>query len=142
MLVVMYGQTHDIHSVRTTTTTQHHHTPSAVGDGRVPITAATSSSSSKRRFPAGAVLGQGYWLVLRSSRCDPFGRRQAQDARHHGQYEPEGQLRGEIVAALVADYGRGVSLAGFSVLVLFCSCRSASCCLLPFFLLAFILHGI
>ena len=59
----------------------------------VPITAVISSSSSKQ------------FLDKCSSHCVPFGRRQAQDARHHGQYEPEGQLRGESVAALVADYG-------------------------------------
>ena len=40
-------------------------------------------------------------------------RRQAQDARHHGRYEPEGMLRCEE-AALIADFGSGMYMAGFA----------------------------
>ena len=36
-----------------------------------------------------------------SSRCVPCCRLQARDARHHGRYGPEGQLRGESLADMV-----------------------------------------
>ena len=38
----------------------------------------------------------GYTGKVLSSRCVPFGCRPAQDARHHGRYQPEGLLRGEM----------------------------------------------
>ena len=52
------------------------------------------------------------FLVFCISRCVPFFRRQAQDARHHGRYGPEGQLRGESLGhgARGSDCGK----CGFS----------------------------
>ena len=42
-----------------------------------------------------------YFNFLRT----PFCCRQARDARHHGQHGPEGQLRSEMLAALVSEEG-------------------------------------
>ena len=52
-------------------------------------------------------------------RAVPFGRRQAQDARHHGRYEQEGHFCFGCVAALVDDCGSGMTLAGFAGMLLF-----------------------
>ena len=61
-----------------------------------------------------ASLGVRAIVFLCLLRYISYGWRQAQDARHHGRYGPEGQLRSEFVAALVADYG------GWHVFCWFC----------------------